>query len=230
MARKTKRAAAAKGQRPARKATKGSRTSRKRRPGPSAAPSDAAARLATDPRHLAEVARSGAVELVGEPGAFYRVEKVESTGWVTYRALDAAGLPVGPAHTVTADRVAARELVGPTSPPGAAVEVRGGRKGRAWTGQLLADGRLVVEGMTHRSPSAAATALCGGVAVNGWRFWRLSDGRTIDVLRDANGRRRSAQAVDVAALQARRARIVNRIAALAARLVAVDAKIGAAAG
>lgn len=47
---------------------------------------------------------------------------------------------------------------------------------------VLADGRLELQGRTFDTPSGAGGSVRGG-ATNGWKFWRLVDGRTLADLR-----------------------------------------------
>lgn len=49
------------------------------------------------------------------------------------------------------------------------------------------DGKIEIEGQSYPSPSAAAKSVTGS-SYDGWTFWRLSDGRTLDDLRDAMDR------------------------------------------
>lgn len=197
---------------------------------------------ATDPAHLADLMRAGRGTVADEPGTIYGIDKVEATGWVTYTAIDREGKPVGPRHTVTADRVEPVALTVPagpvaapgpaaaTVPPSAArVAIHGRRKGRKWSGHLEPDGSVTVDGTSYPSPSAAGSKLTGA-AVNGWTFWRLLDDAGNEVplatLREGLGRRRPAgRPVDVPGLQAKRARIVARIAKLGAALGAIDKRL-----
>jgi len=41
---------------------------------------------------------------------------------------------------------------------------------------LASDGTISLGGKSYSSPSTAARALNGGVAVNGWTAWRLAEG------------------------------------------------------
>ena len=49
------------------------------------------------------------------------------------------------------------------------------------------DGEIEIEGQPYPSPSGAAKSVTDH-SENGWKFWRLRDGRTLDDLRDAYGR------------------------------------------
>lgn len=44
---------------------------------------------------------------------------------------------------------------------------------------ITPSGRLVVDGKEFESPSSAGQFVKGGQATNGWRFWRLADGREL---------------------------------------------------
>jgi len=197
---------------------------------------------ATDPAHLANLERTRRCVVDDEPGTVYGIDKIEPTGWVTYSAIDRDGRPVGPRHTVTADRVvpvvvsppgepvAAPAAGGAAGTPSAArVAIHGRRKGRKWSGHLEPDGSVTIDGTSYPSPSAAASKLTG-VAVNGWNFWRTLDAKGDEVhigtLREGPGRRRPAgRPVDVEALKAKRERLVTRIAKLGARLGAIDKRL-----
>ena len=60
-------------------------------------------------------------------------------------------------------------------------------KGREVSAEVTADGSLVVEGQSVRTPSAAACRATGWKAMDGWSFWRFRDAdgteKTIDHLR-----------------------------------------------
>lgn len=45
------------------------------------------------------------------------------------------------------------------------------------TATVEADGQITVGGATYPSPSAAGTALRGGMATNGWDLWAVDDGK-----------------------------------------------------
>ncbi|MGY4397000.1 hypothetical protein ACVWZA_002191 [Sphingomonas sp. UYAg733] len=45
-------------------------------------------------------------------------------------------------------------------------------KGRAYSAEIGNAGWVDQEGMPRNSPSEAASAVCGGTNVNGWRFWQ----------------------------------------------------------
>lgn len=214
--------------------------------------SAAAKRLATDPARLSNLMLAGRCVVDDEPGTVYGVDRVEASGWVTYSALDRDGKPVGPRHTITADRVepvVPSPLPGPATGPGPAgatgtpsdgapappvtterVAVVGRRKGREWHGSMEPDGRLTVGRETFPSPSAAASKLTG-VAVNGWNFWRFADASgkeaRIAVLRSGPGRKRPAP-VNVEQLKAKRAKLMDRLAKLGARVAAIDTRLKAA--
>lgn len=214
--------------------------------------SDAAKLRATDPARLSNLMLSGRCTVDSEPGEVFSVDKVEASGWVTYSALDAAGKPVGPRHTITADRaepVVPSPLPGPATAPGPAaatgtpsaptggppvtterVAVVGRRKGREWRGSMEPDGRMVVGRDAFPSPSAAASKLTG-VAVNGWNFWRFVDAAgkeaRIAALRSAPGRKRPAP-VNVEQLKALRAKLMNRMAKLGGRVAAIDTRLKSA--
>lgn len=49
------------------------------------------------------------------------------------------------------------------------------------------DGGIEIEGQTYYSPSSAEERV-RGYSRDGWTFWRLPDGRTLDDLRDAMDR------------------------------------------
>ena len=52
---------------------------------------------------------------------------------------------------------------------------------------VRSDGKIEIEGQPYPSPSKAE-AIITGYSRDGWTFWRLPDGRTLDDLRDAYGR------------------------------------------
>ncbi|MEE1324395.1 MAG: type I restriction enzyme HsdR N-terminal domain-containing protein [Bifidobacteriaceae bacterium] len=49
------------------------------------------------------------------------------------------------------------------------------------------DGKIEIEGQRYKSPSGAAESVTDH-SEDGWKFWELRDGRTLDDLRDAYGR------------------------------------------
>lgn len=44
------------------------------------------------------------------------------------------------------------------------------------TARVTASGTVEIEGVAHRSPSAAARAAKGGTSTNGWIAWQVEDG------------------------------------------------------
>lgn len=56
-------------------------------------------------------------------------------------------------------------------------------RGKIYTIEVCADGRTEAAGIVFDSLSQAARELTGQVAVNGWKFWKLSDGTEIGHLR-----------------------------------------------
>lgn len=67
--------------------------------------------------------------------------------------------------------------------PGTHVTARPGQWA-ATAAVVTASGQIELDGKLHDSPSAAGKAVRGG-ATNGWRFWRLDDGRLLDDVRAA---------------------------------------------
>jgi Domain of unknown function (DUF4357) len=57
------------------------------------------------------------------------------------------------------------------------------RRGPLEAGRLETVGKGLIRDDAYKSPAKAASAVTGSQA-NGWVMWRLSDGRTLDDLRD----------------------------------------------
>ncbi|MFW0783597.1 DUF262 domain-containing protein [Gordonia sp. CPCC 206044] len=51
------------------------------------------------------------------------------------------------------------------------------------TATILEDGKIEVDGQRFSSPSGAAAHIRGG-STNGWKFWRVADGRQLEEVRD----------------------------------------------
>jgi hypothetical protein len=75
-----------------------------------------------------------------------------------------------------ADLLAAGFLV-----PGQTLHSRG-RKFTA-TATVQTDGTITVDGTSFPSLSAAGSRVRGGLATNGWAFWRTETGETLSALR-----------------------------------------------
>jgi len=58
-----------------------------------------------------------------------------------------------------------------------------GSKLQKWSGKhryeaVIYNGSILIDGVAHQSPSAAAMAINGGINVNGWTFWEYFDEKT----------------------------------------------------